>query len=285
MAILFGLLAALLWGVGDFLIRGVSDRVGTVRGLLHSHIVAFVAIGCAALLWRDGPDNPGHAAWLAASGGAVIYVVAIYALYQALQIGPLAIVAPIVGSYAAVAAIIALATGHSSIDLAGGIALSIIMAGIMFVTIEPGDDASRSAGRLRGIAWAAVSALLSGTLAYVQAVSILPAVGSFRALLTNLAAVIIVTGVVSVARRESIAARNFDTATVALGLCIGAGFLAYFFGLSTGDVVVVSILSGTCGAVTAGLGVLILRERVLRHQWAGIAMIVGGVAMLNGVQG
>jgi drug/metabolite transporter (DMT)-like permease len=52
-------------------------------------------------------------------------------------------------------------------------------------------------------------------------------------------------------------------------------------GLTTGKVAIVAVLSSLCSTITAVLGFVLLKERLARRQWAGIALILVGVALIN----
>ena len=68
----------------------------------------------------------------------------------------------------------------------------------------------------------------------------------------------------------------FSTGSLAL-----AGFAALTAGLATGELAIVTVLSSLQSAVTVGLACIVLRERLARHQWLGVAVVVTGLALVQ----
>lgn len=278
LAFLLGTVTALLWGVGDFLVRGVSGRLGTAGALFYSHVVLIAALALSALALGWGSSTPDLWAWTLGAGGALINLAMISSVYRALHHGPLPVVAPVIASYSAVATLLAVATGTDTLRPVPALCLVVIFVGVLLAAVERDHAARAAAGR--GIAWALASSVLSGTLSWAQGSVILPALGEMRALLLNGALVLAVTAPIAL-RQAPWSRARFDGPVVALGLCMAGGFLAFFFGLGTGEIVVVSVLSSMCGAVTALLGAVVAKQRTSKLQWAGGALILAGVVALK----
>src|SRR5690242_2104798 len=98
-----------------------------------------ITVPAAALSGVPARLGPGSAAWLAAAG--VGNVVGLVLTYRALRIGQVALVAPLVSTEGAVAAVIALIAGE---PLAAGVALTlaVIVAGVWMASAP---DRNRSA--------------------------------------------------------------------------------------------------------------------------------------------
>jgi drug/metabolite transporter (DMT)-like permease len=199
-------------------------------------------------------------------------------LYRALALGPLAVVAPIAASYAGVTAILAIATGTDHVDTVTGIAVACIFLGVLLAAIERDDAGLRNPGR--GAIWGSVCALFGGFSYWLQGAAVVPAIGPIVTLAINTSVVVVACLLIRPPRGER--SPKMDAPTLGLGLLNGLGFLAYLLGLATGQIVVVSVLGSMAGGVTALLGAALLKQPMARLQWAGVVLILGGVAVLHG---
>jgi uncharacterized membrane protein len=213
------------------------------------------------------------------AGGAALNLIMIAALYRALELGPLPIVAPIVGSYAGIAALLTILSGADAVTLRSGLCLAAIFAGVLLAAIEPAERSGT--GTRSGVGWALLCAGAGGANAWLQGVAIVPAVGAFWTLLINAAVVTAATLLAASARRQTLHTDRPSWAMLGLGTCIAFGFLSYFKGLETGSLILVNVLSSMCSAVTALLGAVLLGHHVGKAQWAGAALILGGIVTLN----
>lgn len=133
-AITLGLIAAIGWGISGFFdaksSRAVHPIVASfvVNGLLT---IAFVAI--YFLFLHRGFTISQSAAWLAAGGGVSIAVGAL-AYFKGLGIGPVSLVSPMSSAYPVVTTLLALAVFHGTFHPGQGVAIILIMAGVLTVT-------------------------------------------------------------------------------------------------------------------------------------------------------
>jgi drug/metabolite transporter (DMT)-like permease len=74
--------------------------------------------------------------------------------------------------------------------------------------------------------------------------------------------------------------RSFVPALVVVGLFDSGAFIAYNVGIALGSVAIVGTLSGLFSAVTVGLAVLFLRERLVTVQYVGLAAIFVGIVLI-----
>lgn len=77
--------------------------------------------------------------------------------------------------------------------------------------------------------------------------------------------------------RQPALALSFRGAASVLGTGAVAvlGFVALSAGLATGQVAIVMVLSSLQSAIAVGLACTLLGEQLARHQWLGVAVIVG----------
>src|SRR5262249_45419979 len=112
MGIALGIVAAVAWGVADFLARGASRRFGADRTQLGMQLVGLFAR--SAWLLPAGALTAATllpAAALQAALGSWLVLGGLRLLYRALAIGYLSLVSPVAAAFAAVTAALAIVFG------------------------------------------------------------------------------------------------------------------------------------------------------------------------------
>ncbi len=276
MGIVYGLIAALGWGAGDFLITRAARQIGWQWALLWGQSVGIITIGLVIAV-RGDPLPPWGPAWLSAIAVNLLNLTGTLLLYRAFAIGTLAIVSPIAASFAAVTAILAL-LGGERIDLMTLAGSGLVVSGVMVVS------RGQSTGRinLRGVP---------------EAVGVALSFGLFFWLLKDVTATFGIAWPVLIGRVLTATAAGFMLLLVRPALphwrqlpfhfIIGASildtlaFLAYNIGITTAYVSVVTALASIFSAVTVVLAWLVLREQLARSQWLGVVGILIGVLLVS----
>lgn len=292
MAVLLGLAAALLWGVTDYLIRIITRRVGVIRAMVWCQFPNLAlmtgALGLAAGS-REQALDAGAEGWAFAVLSAFCSLGASACLYRSLAAGVLALVAPIVASYAAVTAALSVLTGQERLAPLTALGLAVCVLGVALASFgrappgAPGEDGPKPHALSGGVGWGLLSSLGYGVSFWIQGAFVVERLGPFAPVWLNAVVSAAAVSAVAVVTRRSLAPppagmRWPVTATGALG---SVAFLAYLAGLETGRVAVVTVLSSLAGAVTVLLAFVLLRERLAPRQWAGVAAALGGVVLLN----
>lgn len=278
MGVLFGLLAALGWGTGDFVLSRISRALGPVQTMLYVQ-AAGIAAGAAVLLVRRDlpPLEPGL--WLLAVGVNLFNLAGTALLYRALSVGTLAIVSPIAASFAAVTAVLALAAGERPEPLALG-GLALVMAGVIVVSRAPG--AGGAAAPLQGAPAAVGAAVCYGVFFWLLS----PVTAGLGIAWPVVLGRVIAAGAALLflaARREApqpLPRRLWGAVALATTLDT-LGFLCYNAGIATAYVSVVTALASIFSAVTVLLAWVLLRERLASSQWAGVAAVIAGVLLVS----
>jgi drug/metabolite transporter (DMT)-like permease len=132
MGILFGLVAALGWGTGDFIAGRVSRSLGVLQTMFYVQLCGMISIGVLLML-QPGAPAPTAEAWGLAAAIALGNFAGTLLLYRAFAIGTLSIVAPISSGFAIVTALLALAAGErpAALALAGA---TLLIGGVIVVT-------------------------------------------------------------------------------------------------------------------------------------------------------
>lgn len=279
-----GILAALGWGLGDFLARFIARDVGAYRALFYFQFfglaaltIYLVATGGLAALSAIGP-----AAWGWMALGCVLNVLASYSLFRAFEIGVLSLVSPIAASYGALTAGLAYLSGER-LGWTKTLALGAVLVGVLLASTGPPQPGEvRAAHRLPpGVAWALVGSVTFGVMFWLLGYRITPAFGAtlpiwvFRLVTPLLLALLAVP-----LKRELAPPRRRIWGLLAfVGLIDTGAFLASNWGLALGDVTLTTVLTSMFSAVTVLLAAVFLRERLAPWQWAGVAILLVGIPL------
>ena len=279
---IFGLTAALGWGLADFTGAVGGRRLGSLPTVMIAQLLSAVAM--TAFMIQGGHSPSVLAPYVAfvamnglASGGAYL------SHYRALQLGPVAVVSPIGATYAVVGvalAVIVLGERPGPAAIVGGV---ITVLGVMLTSTDLAKLRAGTHARAPGLPWAVVSAALFGVggffLGYfAQEVGWVPGLWASRC--AQLAGFTML----SIVRR-----REFDrvgwNAGVLLALGSGAadllGVVSYSIGASRGLLSVVLIASAVFPLVAVVLSVWLLHERPVANQYVGIGLVIAGLLVLG----
>ena len=200
-------------------------------------------------------------------------------LYRSFAIGPVRLVAPIVGAYPILSVGWAAVSG-APVPLQDWLAVLMIVAGVGIVAILS-DEGAGSHRRRDAILWAMLGAAgFAATFALGQAATAsgaeLPVILMTRFAAIGAAALIalaLATSLRPPRRAVPILMAMGLLDAVALGLVIAAGTLP--------NPEYAAVTSSVFGVVTILLAWAILRERVTLPQWAGVAVVFGGIGWLG----
>jgi drug/metabolite transporter (DMT)-like permease len=302
-AIIGGLGAAALWAAATLCSSRSSRMLGSRVVLGWVILVAFViGLPLAAVSPAPAALEPSTVALLGLAG--VSYVVGLQLTYSALRIGKVSIVAPIVATEGAVAAVIAVALGDT-IGLLAAAMLGLIVAGVVLSTLEPGRSevmagdfdlvadaidgptiapAARTVpvehriDTRRAVIFAVVAALVFGVglVASGRAAALVPVAWvALSARIVGLAVVVL----------PLVLQRRLTVTRAALPLVLIAGVGEIFGSMlsawgSRESIPITAVMGSQFAAFAAVAAFFLFGERIGRLQVAGVALIVAGVTVL-----
>ena len=286
-AVLISLLASVCWGCADFAGGIYSRRMSVLGVLVLVEGAGLIAIVVVALFSGESPPDASVFAIAAAAGLSGVTGLGLF--YRALAVGPMSLVAPVAASGAAVPALYGVATGDP-LTLLLGSGLGIAMAGVMLASIEApeaetedehaasAEHPSAAPSRLGLLLAAGAAAGFGGYFILFDRVAddsvVWSLVGARSAPVLVLVVLILVCRVPLPAGRDRL-------------VLAGAGLLdvsatgLYGLALTRGALSVVSVVGSLYPVTTVLLARVILHERVRPVQGAGIALALGGVALIS----
>jgi drug/metabolite transporter (DMT)-like permease len=279
LAIVGGLGAALVFAVVT-LCNSRSSRMIGATPLLGWVMLIGLAILAPLVALEGVPDglDGDSIAWMAVAG--VGNVVGLLLAYAGLRAGKVGVVAPIVSTQGAIAAVVAVIAGES-LAPGSGLLLAAIAVGV-FVVGFAGESDPDAVHAARATAYAVGSALAIGLSLYaIGRVSVnLPVVWALiPSRVLGFAAVTLPLLV----RSELRMTREAVPLVLVSGACEVAGFALFAWGARHG-IAVSAVLASLFAAFAAVAAYVLFRERLARLQVAGVAIVVAAVAALSGVQ-
>jgi drug/metabolite transporter (DMT)-like permease len=307
-AILAGLGAAALWAAATLCSSRSSRMLGS-RVVLAWIMIVGVAVGLPIAIASPPPATvaPSTFALLLVSG--TCYVVGLQLTYAALRVGKVSIVAPIVSTEGAVAAVVSVVLGDP-IGVISGVMLIAIAAGVVLSSIErarpevaAGDfdvlaDAideplpGRAPTPAVGPAGQPVDARRTAALAIVAAVvfgigivaagrSALLVPVSWVALAARLIGIVGVVVPLLIQGRLRVTRAALPLVVIAgVGEVIGSMLSAWG---SRESIAITAVMGSQFAAFAAVAAFLLFKERLARVQLVGVVLIVAGVTVLAAV--
>lgn len=282
MSLIFGLFAALAWGLHDLCVRFAAPG----RPVLPI-LAVVLASGAVPLLALAGVE--GGWGLLSARAGAlslaagVAFAAANLSLYNAFAIGPVALVAPVFGAYPVLTLAHAAASGRMP-DAGQIAAVVVIVLGVALVARFSHDMAADPARRRQAILWAS-----SGTFAFAATLALAQAAGRAGGAdaewtviaLTRLAALATVAlAVLPRLRRAALPALPWRLLAV-MGLLDAGALTAVSLAARLPHPEFAAVTASIFGVVTILLARVVLAEHVRPGQWAAILTVFAGIAWLG----
>jgi drug/metabolite transporter (DMT)-like permease len=281
-ALLFGVGAALAFGFSDYAAAMAARRTGVALTALAMQIVGVIAFVALLLvlgrlplfMWSQVP-------WALAL--AIVGTGSLVLLLRAFALGPIAVVSPVVASYAALSVIgIVVFLGER---LSAGQAAAI---GVTFVGVAVASTDIRELRRTLGRPVEGVRIGVFSTLGFAVWGVLLTAASRVNdpfalVIIWRLCGIVLVAAYVLWRREPLTSLRNPVTAglvTIVGILDTGANVLLVL-GIESGFASYVMTGSGAYPLIPAILAILVLRERLAPNQYVGVAILVGGLIALG----
>jgi drug/metabolite transporter (DMT)-like permease len=271
-AALLAVMSSLMWGSADFLGGVLSRRLPSLAVYGLSQAVGFVLLVTVATVTGGWSAEPGYWPW--AISASILGMIAMIAFYQALAIGPMGIVSPLVALSVLVPVAVSLLRG----ELPTPVQILGIIVAIVGILLASGPELS-GAESARPLILAGVAALGFGGM------FVLMAEGSAHDPLMTMTGMrvttVVIFAVVLLVTRSIGGARPRDAAPLAaIGVLDAAANVTFGFATTLGLLSVTAVLGDLYPVVTAVLAAIFLRERLRPVQYAGVAAALAGVLMI-----
>jgi drug/metabolite transporter (DMT)-like permease len=274
-AVLLALASALLWGASDFGGGLASRRAGAQAVVAGSQAAGLVAL-LALIPWLGGRPT-GSDLLLGAAAGAAGGI-GLVVFYRAMAGGVMSVIAPTTGVCAAAVPVLSgLAFGeHIAPAAAVGIVLALIA--VVLVSAEGG------LGSLRHLRPAAVGpALVAGVLFglfFVFLHDTHPAAQMAPLIAARITSVVLIAAAALAGRHSLRTPRRVLPVVALAGLGDVTANALYLLATQHGQLAITGVLASLYPASTVVLAQLVLRERLVATQAAGLAAATAAVVLI-----
>lgn len=285
---IYGLAAAIGWGLSDLWAAISGRRIGSGRTVVVAQVTVAVVISVLVLIVRpDLSGIPGVAPWLVPN--AFLGAAAFATLYKGLQLGPIAVVSPVLASYAVVPVLLSVILLGETLGGWEVVGVLVTIAGAALTSTDPKALRAETRTKPAGLPWAIASTLLFGVATYVMGwaakeAGFLPSLWFGRLTMTGvflIAAFVIWVRARSTGEVRDPVAPSMLRLAVLVGVMELVGTIAYARGAEVGLVSIVTAASATYPLIPVLGGVVLLHERPVPTQYLGIAMVIGGLLLLG----
>jgi drug/metabolite transporter (DMT)-like permease len=278
MSVLYGLSAAVFFGVADFFATKSARQVGVLRTLFAVQIFGLAAMVIVILVKGERPSGS-STAWFEMALISVVSFGGVLLLYRAFAIGTLSLVSPVASGFAVVTAGLALAAGERPPGLAIVGALMLV-CGVTVVSRSGTAGAATVAGVPE-----AVGATIGFGVYFWALGELTPELGVYwPVIVTRVVELILATAIIWLRPTRPITNREVRIALpffVAAAVLDTAALLAFNLGVDSAYTTTTTALTSLYSTVTILLAWVILRERLARMQWAGVAVVLAGVFLVS----
>ncbi len=279
---IFGLTAALGWGLADFFGALAGRRIGSIGAVMSGQLLSAVFMTVVLVATGTSPMPLGPDVWLVVLNGAAA-AFAYLTHYKALELGPVAVVSPIGAGYAVVGvalAIVILGERPSGVALIGA---GIAVAGVALVSTDLRKLRDGIKSHLPGLPWAIAAAVGFGIAGFLLS-WISDRAGWVAGLWgSRIAQVAFFLPVVVVFRKELARVRPGSGLWIAFlaGAADILGVVTFSIGSERGLNSIVLASSAVFPLIAVALSVIVFKERLVANQIVGIALVVGGLLLLG----
>ncbi|GHP01044.1 hypothetical protein KSF_110910 [Reticulibacter mediterranei] len=278
MGILFGLLAAICFGLADFVATHATRRIGVLRSLAAIQLLGVFVVGAVLLVTQQHAPPLDPSAWGIAVGISIINFIGTVLLYRAFTIGTLSLVSPIASGFAVVTAILAFSSGERPpiLPLAG---TALLVVGVIVVSRTRNTS---NATALAGVPEALGASLCFGFYFWMLN-SVTPTLGAFWPVwITRLVQLLCALLMLTVRGPFELKLLWKASPLLLIATVLDSGaLLAFNLGIGQTYTTVTTALTSLYSAVTVLLAWLFLRERLSSGQWAGVGVILAGVLLVS----
>jgi drug/metabolite transporter (DMT)-like permease len=280
--VIFGLTAAVGWGLADFFGALSGRRIGSLGAVMSGQVMSALFMTGVLLVSGETLAPLGSDLWLLVLNGAFA-AFAYITHYRALELGPVAVVSPIGAGYAIVGvALSMLIAGErpSALALTGA---GVAIVGVALVSTDLRKLRDGIKNHVPGLWWAIGAAIAFGVAAFLLG-RISQRAGWIAGLWgSRVAQVVFFLPLIAIFRGQ--VARIRPGAGLWIALLAGAadivGVVAYSIGSTRELISIVVAASAVFPLIAVVLSILVFHERIVGNQLVGIALVVGGLLLLG----
>ncbi len=278
---MYGLIAMLGWGISNFFSGRLAKSIGFLPALVAGTtgvVVCLLSIMLASRLPVMAPRSDTLGLLLLAGG---LLSVAGLAFYKGLEVGKIALLSPIAASWPMGIAIIGIAASQSPVSSSQYIGMFLVTVGVFVASVKRVNKKINFSDPGIPYALIALAAWIGAFYFFGRTIT-----GTSWMLFNILFLSISILFELAYAgwKKSSVTWKPTQNNLVYLAACSipsAAAFYFYSLGMRSAQSSTTAITTNANPVITVLLALVLLRERLNRRQLTGIAMVIGGLVIIN----
>lgn len=269
------------WGTSDFFANLSSEKVGHFKAFFWSQLAGVLFV-CALIPFFgfNGVLTMGTIGLLLVA--SILYAFGYLLFYKAFEIGNVSVVSATINLNVIVAMTVAMIFMGQRLTITQLFAVLLVLVGVTLVSVNFNDLKNKHLQLLAGVKEALIASFLFGFFWNLSEI-ISEHIGWLPTTLYVKIGALITLLVFAFITKNTLSLSKFDLKTklmVALVGVLEAGAVASVnFGLSVGDLVLVSPISSALSVVTITMAILFLKEKISKTQAFGIILAMIGIVL------
>ena len=279
---IYGLVAALGFGLADFEGAIAGRRIGSLWTVILGQTLSAIVMTIVLVSTDTSASVLGPFLGFVALNG-LCAAAAYQTHYRALELGPVAVVSPIGSAYAVIGVLLAVVFLGERPGVLALIGSLVTVAGVALVSTDLRELRAGLHSVARGVPWALVSTVSFGVAGFLLGYLSQQAGWVAGLWASRMAQVVCYIPLAVVARSHLPRIRDRRGLTFAFIAAVAdiVGVIGLSVGSERGFVSITLAASAVFPLVAVVLSFLILHERLVMNQYAGIALVVVGLLMLG----
>ncbi len=270
------------WGISDFFANISSDKIGHSKTVFWSQLAGMVFLGIL-FIFVDVPEITLSARTLIMFGlSGTFYTLGYIYFYKAFEIGNVSIVSASINLNVVVAILLALIFKGQQLTGYQPLAVILILFGVTMVSLKLKDLTNSKVSLSAGIKETIIASVVFGAFWNLSEILSEETGWLPTSFWVKVIALLLLLSW-SFVKRETLNYErkllNFFPIVALVGILEAAAVASVNFGLTVGDVILVSPISSALSIVTITLAVIFLKEKLTKTQVAGVCITMAGIIL------
>jgi len=269
------------WGLYDFFGGLFSKRIGHFKTFFWSQLAGLVFAAFLTLAFAINLNIPVEIALLILLA-SVFYAAAYLLFFKGFELGNVSIISATMNLYAVFTILFAFIFLGQRLSTFQFLGVLMIIAGVAIVSLKWSDIQDRNIKLLSGVKETILAALLFGIF-WILSEMISEKIGWLSTTLFVKVGIVLFLLLFSLLVNRELGIARADPKTKRLILFAGvleaAAVAIVNWGLTIGDVILVTPISSALSIVTITMAVIFLKEKISRLQGAGMVMVMTGIVL------
>ena len=275
-----GFLAAIFWGIHDFLVRFIVKKVNIITALICTNFFGALFLLFFFFFSTQGISFEKKFIVFSIIYG-LIFLSATYCLYRAFELGPVFVAAPIICSYPILSLFYASITTNSPALYQWILSLVVILGIFLTIYSKPENNKSSKVKISKTIVWSIGSAIFFSLSFQLGQHQIINSFEVLSNLLARISSVVVLGALLFNKMNVKLIKLNYILILILMGIADTLALLLMVYSGNFEEPEFSSVSASTFGLITILLVCFFYKEKLKRIQSLGIFLVFSSVAILS----